>query len=132
MLGTLFVPKYLDPRIPMVDVHIKKNLIHNTLIYLEEEINVTTKDTMLRLNLQGSLRHTSSLIQLADRSTIDTKGMIEEIIVFVDSCEYPIDLLVLQPKSRFNGYPLILGRPWLEITYAYISCIEGNMTNTNG
>jgi hypothetical protein len=51
MLGRLFVPKYLDPGSPIVNVHINKNLIQNTLIDLGETINVMTKDTMLRLNL---------------------------------------------------------------------------------
>jgi hypothetical protein len=59
MLGRIVVPKYLDPGSPIVNVHINNNLIQNTLIDLGETINVMTKDTMLRLNLQGSLRHTS-------------------------------------------------------------------------
>jgi hypothetical protein len=58
--------------------------------------------------------------------------MLEDIIVSIDSWEYPTDFLVLQPKSRFNGYPLILGRPWLETIDAYINYRVGNMTITNG
>lgn len=34
-------------------------------------------------------------------------------MVSIDSWEYPTDFLVLQPKTKFNGYPIILGRPWL-------------------
>jgi hypothetical protein len=58
--------------------------------------------------------------------------MLEYIIVSIDYWEYPTDFLVLQPKSRFNEYPLILGRPWLATIDAYISYREGNMTITNG
>jgi hypothetical protein len=54
MLGRIIVPKYLDPGIPLVNVHINKTLIQNTLIDLGVAINVMTRDTMLRLNLQGS------------------------------------------------------------------------------
>jgi hypothetical protein len=52
MLGRVFVPKYLDPSSPILDVYINKNIIQNTLIGLGEEINVMKKDTMLRLYLQ--------------------------------------------------------------------------------
>ena len=40
--------------------------------------------------------------------------------------------MVLQNKTKFNGYPLILGRPWLATADAYISCRVGNMTIKNG
>jgi hypothetical protein len=56
MLGRLVVPKYLDLGSPVVNVHINKNLIQNTLIDLEVTLNVMTKDTMLILNLHGFLR----------------------------------------------------------------------------
>ena len=53
-------------------------------------------------------------------------------MVTIDSWEYPTDFLALQPKTKFNGYPLILGRPWLATTDSYISCLAGNMTIKNG
>ena len=40
--------------------------------------------------------------------------------------------MVLQQKTKFNLYPLILGRPWLATAHAYISCQVGNMTIKNG
>jgi hypothetical protein len=52
MLGKIFVPIYLYLRIPIVDIYIKKYLILNTLIDLGEDINVMTKETMLRLDLR--------------------------------------------------------------------------------
>jgi hypothetical protein len=58
--------------------------------------------------------------------------MIENIIVFIYSWEYPIYFLVLQPKDRFNGYPLILARPLIETTDAYTGCRVENMALTNG
>jgi hypothetical protein len=132
MLGKLIVPKYLDPGSPLVNVHINNTLVHNTLIDLGVAINVMTKDTMLRLNLQIFLRDTPIVLQLADRSTVKPEGMLEDIIISIDSWEYPTDFLVLQPKSQSNGYPLILGRPWLATTDAYIGCRAGNMTITDG
>ena len=56
--------KYLDPRSPVVTVKIKGVSITNTLIDLGVAINVMTKDTMLNLNLQALLRHTTTILQL--------------------------------------------------------------------
>ena len=91
-----------------------------------------TKETMLKLNLQGSLRKTTIVFQLADRSTIGPECIVEDVMVSIDSWEYPVDFLVLQPKIKFNGCPLILERPWLAIANAYINCKAGNMTIKNG
>jgi len=71
-------------------------------------------------------------MQLANRSTVAPEGVVEDVMVSIDSLEYPTDFLVLQPKAKFNGYPLILGRPWLDTVDAYISCRVGNMTIKNG
>lgn len=53
-------------------------------------------------------------------------------MVCIESWEYHIEFLVLPSKTKFNGYPLILGRPWLATPDAYISCRVGNMTIENG
>jgi len=57
---------------------------------------------------------------------------LEDITVSIDSWEYPAYFIVLDTKNRLSGYPLILGRPWLETTDAYIGCREGKMTIANG
>ena len=62
--------------------------------------------------------------------------MIENIVVTLDSLEYPVDFMILSPKFNLSGYPVIypviLGRPWLAIADANISCRSGNMTISNG
>jgi len=64
---------------------------------------------MLKLNLQGSLIKTTPVLQLADRSTMAPEGVVEDVLVSIDSWEYLANFLVLQPKAELNGYPLILG-----------------------
>lgn len=76
MLGTLVIPKYLDPRSLIVDVHIKGHL-SNTLIELSATIIVMTRETMNNLNLVN-LRHTPIVLQLLDRSTVKLEGIIED------------------------------------------------------
>ena len=40
--------------------------------------------------------------------------------------------MVLQSKAKLGGHPLILGRPWLATTDAFISCRSGPMKISNG
>lgn len=85
MLGRVICPKYLDPGSPLVDVHINGTIIPHTLNDLGVAINLMTKDTMLKLILQSSLRMTSTVLQLADRSTMTPEGIVEDAMVSVDS-----------------------------------------------
>ena len=67
MLGRVIFLKYLDPGIPFEDVHIDGVIVPDTLIDLDATINVITKETILKLNLQGTLRKTTMVLQLGDR-----------------------------------------------------------------
>ena len=86
---------------------------------------------MKKLKIQG-LRATPTILQLASSSTITPNGMIENIVVTLDSLEYPADFMILSPKVNLFGYPIILGQPWLAIVEENISCRLGNMTISNG
>ena len=90
-----------------------------------------TKDTKKKLKIKG-LRATPTILQLADSSTITPDGMIENIVVTLDSLKYPTDFMILSPKVNLFGYPIRLGRPWLAIADANINCRSGNMTISNG
>ena len=79
-----------------------------------------------------NIRPTTTILELADRSKITPKGILEDIIVSLDSWEYPIDFIVLQPKSNLGGHPLILGRPWLETADGFIGCRSGSMLISHG
>ena len=48
-------------------------------------------------------------------------------MVSVDSWEYPAGFLVINPKNRLEGHPLIMGWPWLATADNYISCQTGSM-----
>ena len=85
-----------------------------------------TLETMKYLNLQ-SLRPTTTILELDDRSKVVLEGILEVIISFLDSCEYPVEFLVLQQKSKLGGHPLIIGRPCLATIDALIGCRMGNM-----
>ena len=71
MLVHIIYLKYLDPGSPVVDVHINGTMAPHTLIDLGAAINVMTKGKMLKLNLQGSLRKATTMLQLANRSIVN-------------------------------------------------------------
>eukprot|EP00253_Pinus_taeda_P019887 PITA_19887 len=118
MTNTISIEKYVDPGIPKVTTIINNIQIPNTLIDLGAAINVMTLETMRTLQLTN-LQHTTIVLELADRSKVIPEGILEDIIVSLDSWEYPVDFLVLQPKSNLGGHPITLGRPWLATACIY-------------
>lgn len=123
--------KYRDLGNPMVTVQIDLVSISNTLVDLGAAINIMTSETLKLLGLKN-LQPTPTILELADRSTIRPEGILKDVVISIASWEYPTDFLVLHPKSKLGGHPLILGRSWLATTNAYISCRIGDMTISNG
>ena len=103
----------------------------NTLIDLGAAINVMTTNTMKHLNL-NNIRPTTAVLELADRFKVVPEGILEYIIVSLDSWEYPVDFLILQSKKKLGGHPLILGRPWLATADSYIECRSVSMIIAHG
>lgn len=128
MMGKVIMPKYSNHGSPVVAIMINGVMIQNDLIELGASINVMTKEIMQNLNL-AHIRPTHIVLQLADSSAIKLDGMIEEIVVNLDSWEYPIDFMIPSPKNTLGGYPGILG---LATADAYIGYKYGNMTISNG
>eukprot|EP00253_Pinus_taeda_P019786 PITA_19786 len=79
-----------------------------------------------------NLLFTPTLLQLADRSIIKPDSVLEDISFSLDSWEYPVDFMILTPKSNLGGHPLILGRPWLATTDAFISCRSRDVYISDG
>ncbi|XP_057861677.1 uncharacterized protein LOC131070151 [Cryptomeria japonica] len=131
MLGNVIMPKYLDPGSPIVSIMINGVMIQNALIDLGATINVMTKEIVQILNL-AHIRPTHTILQLADSFTVKPYGIIEDIVVTLESWEYPTDFMILSPKTTLGGYLVILGRPWLATVDAYIGCRSRNMTILNG
>lgn len=71
MLGRMIVPEYLDLGSLVIDVHFNLIIVRNTLIQLGATINIMTKDTMLKLNLQYSPRKATTMLQHVDRSIME-------------------------------------------------------------
>eukprot|EP00253_Pinus_taeda_P026992 PITA_26992 len=123
--------KYEDPRNPIVTIQIYGQTLFNALVDLGAAINILTTTTCQKLGIT-SVEPTSTLLKLVDRSVVRPEGTLHDVMVSVDSWEYPTDFLIINPKTRLDGHPLILGRHWLATADAYISCRQGNMIITRG
>lgn len=120
-----------DPGNPIVAVQIYGHSFPNTLVDLGADINKLTTETCQALGIT-TLEPTTNLLELGDCSVVRPEGTLQGITVSIDSWEYLVDFLVINPRSRLDGHPLILSQPQLEIDDAYIGCREGSKTITKG
>ena len=97
-MGKTLLAKYDDPGNPTVTVQIGSTQIPNILVDLGEAINVMTIETVRKLGLTN-LRPTPTILEWIDISTIKPEGILDDLIISVDSWEYPAKFLVLKPKS---------------------------------
>jgi hypothetical protein len=115
----------------VVTVQIQVFFFPNTRVDLGEAINILTTKTCNILGIT-SFEPSSTMLELADRSVVKPVDTLQDIEILVDSWEYPAGFIVINPRSRLDGYPLILGGPWLATTNAYIGCHTSNMTISRG
>ena len=94
MMGKSIPVKYGDPGNPVLIVQINGVEIPNVLVDLGAAINVITTETMQTLGLQN-LKHTPTVLELADRSIVKPVGKLEDVTISVDAWHYPVDFLVL-------------------------------------
>jgi hypothetical protein len=132
MLGKTPPIKYGDLGNPTVTVKIGKTFIPDVLVDLGATINIILIKTTQLLQLRTQVRPTPIFFELVDHSTIKPEGVIDDLVISVDSWEYPADFVVLQPKTHLGGHPLILGRPWLATTDSFIGCRSSPMTISDG
>jgi hypothetical protein len=132
MLGKTPPIKYGDPRNPIVTVKIGQTFIPHVLVDLGKAINIMPIETTQLLQVKTQVQPTPTFLELVDHSTIRPVGIIDYLVISVDSWEYPADFIVLQPKTHLGGHPLILGRPWLATADDFIGCRSSSMTIYDG
>jgi hypothetical protein len=118
--------KYSDPGNPVVTIEINGVALPNTLIDLGATINVMLVNTMKTLQLDH-LRATQTLLELADKSDITPSRSLDDITMTLVSWEYPVDFLVIHPKSSKPGHPMVLIRPCLATADAVIMLVPYNL-----
>ena len=94
IIGKVPLAKYIDTGNPTVTVCIGKIQISNVWVDLGTSINVMTIETLKQLRL-SNLRPTPTILEMADRSTIKPEGVVDNVVVSVDSWEYLANFVVL-------------------------------------
>ncbi|XP_057491359.1 uncharacterized protein LOC130777083 [Actinidia eriantha] len=129
MLQTEKAQKYKDPGSPTISIVIGATKIERALLDLGASVNLLPYSVYKQLGL-GELKPTNITLQLADRSTRIPRGMVEDVLIQVDKFYFPADFIVLdtQPvENPHNHIPIILGRPFLATSDAFIQCRNGVM-----
>ena len=76
--------KHIDLGNPIVIVCIRKIQISNVLVELGVSVTVMTIETLKQLGL-ANLRPTPTILDMAYRSTIKPKGVVDDVVVSFDS-----------------------------------------------
>ena len=118
--------KKKDPDSPLVSCSIGILILEKALLDLGASVNILPTHLFERLKL-GNLKPTSIVLSLGDKSLRYPRGRIEDIIVKVEGCCFPVDFLVLDMTSPKNvdDSTIILGRPFLATAEANIDCKTG-------
>ncbi|XP_043812729.1 uncharacterized protein LOC122723696 [Manihot esculenta] len=90
-------------------------------IYCKIQVNIP--------DAECPLKQTGVTLQLADRSIVYPKGLLEDVFVQVGKLIFPADFFVLDMEydNSFNSTDLLLGRPFLSTTKTKIDVHEGTL-----
>ncbi|XP_021727244.1 uncharacterized protein LOC110694383 [Chenopodium quinoa] len=119
--------KCSDPGMFTVPVTIGDTTFHRAMLDLGASINVIPYSLFKSLKL-GPLHGTGVVIQLADRSNVYPKGVVEDVLVKVDGLIFPADFYVLDMEHDKQAVPILLGRPFLKTAKTKIDVSTGSLT----
>src|SRR3954469_24909302 len=97
----------------------------NALCDLGASVNLMPYSLFVKLGI-GEMKNTTISLQLADRSIVYHRGIVEDILIKVEHFIYPIDFVVLDMEEDRN-VPLILGRAFLRTARTIIDVFEGKI-----
>ncbi|XP_043808707.1 uncharacterized protein LOC122722298 [Manihot esculenta] len=103
--------------------HEKIKVGENVSAVLQRKIAPKCKD-------KGPLKQSGVTLQLADRSIVYPKGVLEDVLVQVGRLIFPADFFVLdmEDNNSSNSTDLLLGRPFLNTARTKIDVHEGTLS----
>ncbi|CAL1390817.1 unnamed protein product [Linum trigynum] len=122
--------KQKDPGSFTIPCSIENLHVERSLADLGASINVMPYKLFKKLGL-GEPRATRMSLQLADRSVVHPRGIVEDLLVKVGKFNYPVDFVILDINEDVN-VPLILGRPFLATAKALIDVHDGTLVLRDG
>ena len=119
--------KCSDPGMVTIPCTIGETKIERAMLDLGASINVLPYSLFKELGI-GPLHETGIIIQLADRSTVIPKGVVEDVLVMVDELFFPADFYVLDMDHDSKAAPILLGRPFMKTANTKIDLATGYLT----
>jgi hypothetical protein len=119
--------KCADPGMFSIPCIIGNTKFSQAMLDLGASINVLPYSLYETLDL-GPLIKTGIVIQLADRSSVYPKEVVEDVLVMVDKLTFPADFFVLDMENDNNAAPILLGRPFLKTAKTKIDVSSGSLT----
>ena len=129
MLQRKLPQKCKDPGSFTILCTIGKTRFKKAMLDLGASINVMSYSIYTSLNL-GPIEETGVIIQLADRSNVCPRGVVEDVLVQVNELVFLVDFYVLdmEDEASYSPTPILLCRPFLMIAWAMINMHEGILT----
>ncbi|CAN6716286.1 unnamed protein product [Malus baccata var. baccata] len=122
-------PKCKDPGSFTILCVIGNTRFKSAMLDLGASINVMPYSIYVSMNL-GELKHDGVIIQLADRSNVYRKGVLEDVLVQVDHLVFPADFYVLEMDESDHALslPILLGRPFMKTARTKIDVYSGTLS----
>ena len=114
-----------DPGSFTIPCKIGSNFQGNALCDLGASVNVMPWDVYKHMGLE-EVKPTTVTLVLADRSTTQPKGVIENVLVKVGKFIFPTDFLIVDCEVDWS-VTIIMGRPFLATARAIIDVGQGEV-----
>ncbi|KAA3487945.1 Retrovirus-related Pol polyprotein from transposon opus [Gossypium australe] len=114
-------PRSFTIPIEIADIHFSKALFD-----IEASINLMPLSINDKLGL-GELKNTQITLHLADRPSVQLKGVLEDVLVKMRSFIIPIDFIILDFDDD-RKIPILLGRPFLAMSKSTIDLEKNELT----
>jgi hypothetical protein len=121
-------PKLKDPGTPIISCVIGNITVEHALLDLGASVNILPGFFYNKFGLK-EMKPTPMTLELADRSIKVPRGILEDVLVKVEDCYFPVDFVILDMEGAdsIRQTPIILGRPFLATANACINCRTGAM-----
>ncbi|XP_052622044.1 uncharacterized protein LOC111884947 [Lactuca sativa] len=122
-------PKCKDPGVFTVPCKLGNLYVPRAMLDLGASVNVLPHSLFKSIGV-GTLSKTSVIIQLADRSLVYPKGVLEDVLVQVDKFVFPADFYVLDmgDDDSLSSSSILLGRPFLKTSKTKIDVYNGTLS----
>ncbi|XP_057747461.1 uncharacterized protein LOC130966660 [Arachis stenosperma] len=119
-------PKLEDPGSFLLPCAIRELTITKAMCDLGASINLIPSSLVKKLHIE-EVKPVQMSLELVDKSMVHPRGIVENLLVKVDSFIYPADFVVLE-SDEDDGDSVILGRPFLATARAIIDIEKGELT----